>query len=77
VGVDRGAILSRSGDEAPGHPGDSLGHRVPESAGFSLSSTPTGRHEEGGKERNMGILWIILIVVLVLALLGFFSRGYW
>jgi hypothetical protein len=25
----------------------------------------------------MGILWIILIVVLVLALLGFFSRGYW
>jgi flagellar basal body-associated protein FliL len=26
---------------------------------------------------SMGILWIILIVVLVLALLGFFSRGYW
>jgi len=25
----------------------------------------------------MGILWIILIVVLVLALLGFFSRGRW
>jgi len=25
----------------------------------------------------MGLLWIILIVVLVLALLGFFSRGYW
>ena len=25
----------------------------------------------------MSILWIILIVVLVLALLGFFSRGYW
>jgi hypothetical protein len=25
----------------------------------------------------MGILWIILIVILVLALLGFFSRGYW
>jgi hypothetical protein len=24
----------------------------------------------------MSILWIILIVVLVLALLGFFSRGY-
>jgi len=23
----------------------------------------------------MGILWIILIVILVLALLGFFSRG--
>jgi hypothetical protein len=26
---------------------------------------------------RMGILWIILIVILVLALLGFFSRGYW
>jgi flagellar basal body-associated protein FliL len=26
---------------------------------------------------RMSILWIILIVVLVLALLGFFSRGYW
>jgi len=24
----------------------------------------------------VGILWIILIVILVLALLGFFSRGY-
>jgi hypothetical protein len=26
---------------------------------------------------GMSILWIILIVVLVLALLGFFSRGMW
>jgi flagellar basal body-associated protein FliL len=26
---------------------------------------------------HMSILWIILIVILVLALLGFFSRGYW
>jgi flagellar basal body-associated protein FliL len=25
----------------------------------------------------MSILWIILIVILVLALLGFFSRGRW
>jgi len=25
----------------------------------------------------MGLLWIILIVTLVLALLGFFSRGVW
>jgi hypothetical protein len=29
------------------------------------------------KEAFLSILWIILIVVLVLALLGFFSRGYW
>jgi hypothetical protein len=25
----------------------------------------------------LSVLWIILIVILVLALLGFFSRGYW
>jgi len=25
----------------------------------------------------VGILWIILIVIVVLALLGFFSRGRW
>jgi len=25
----------------------------------------------------LSILWIVLIVILVLALLGFFSRGYW
>jgi flagellar basal body-associated protein FliL len=30
-----------------------------------------------GGRKSMGILWIILIVILVLALLGFFSRGYW
>ena len=27
------------------------------------------------KEHRMSLLWIILIVVLVLALLGFFGRG--
>jgi hypothetical protein len=27
------------------------------------------------KDRTMSLLWIILIVVLVLALLGFFGRG--
>jgi len=26
---------------------------------------------------RMSILWIILIVILVLALMGFFSRGRW
>ena len=31
---------------------------------------------KGGSNR-MSILWIILIVILVLALLGFFSRGRW
>ena len=32
---------------------------------------------KGRLAKSMSILWIILIVVLVLALLGFFSRGYW
>ena len=27
------------------------------------------------KEKRMSILWIILIVILVLAVLGFFGRG--
>jgi flagellar basal body-associated protein FliL len=35
--------------------------------------TPDVRREA----KRVSILWIILIVVLVLALLGFFSRGYW
>jgi LPXTG-motif cell wall-anchored protein len=30
-----------------------------------------------GEEATMSLLWIILIVVLVLALLGFFGRSYW
>ena len=33
------------------------------------------RNDEGGL--NLGILWIILIVILILALLGFFTRGRW
>jgi flagellar basal body-associated protein FliL len=35
--------------------------------------TPT---TEGGM-KSVSILWIILIIVLVLLLLGFFSRGRW
>jgi hypothetical protein len=30
--------------------------------------------DQGGR---VNILWIILIVILILALLGFFSRGRW
>jgi hypothetical protein len=36
-----------------------------------------GRQQAREARLSMSILWIILIVVLVLALLGFFSRGYW
>jgi hypothetical protein len=28
-------------------------------------------------ERLMGLLWIVLVVIVVLALLGFFSRSAW
>jgi hypothetical protein len=51
---------------------------APRKRGFSLSSGGNQlagrRQKEGGR---MSILWIILIVILVLALLGFFSRGRW
>jgi flagellar basal body-associated protein FliL len=40
-------------------------------------SMGAGRAPKRGTEAYMSILWIILIVVLVLALLGFFSRGAW
>jgi len=39
--------------------------------GISCSS-----HYKGGDPR-VSLLWIILIVVLVLLVLGFFSRGRW
>ena len=46
---------------------------------FRQGQTTGGRTQnvEGGAFFRMSILWIILIVVLVLALLGFFSRGAW
>jgi flagellar basal body-associated protein FliL len=34
-------------------------------------------NDAGRRCLHMGILWIILIIILVLALLGFFSRGRW
>jgi hypothetical protein len=37
----------------------------------------TSRSTLKGRKERMSILWIILIVILVLALLGFFSRGRW
>jgi flagellar basal body-associated protein FliL len=47
---------------------------------FTLSlhgdQTDSGPQSKGGFAQ-VSILWIILIVILVLALLGFFSRGYW
>jgi hypothetical protein len=54
---------------------------VPEIDGFPLSLCGDSFRQVDnnckGGTKSMGILWIILIVILVLALLGFFSRGYW
>jgi hypothetical protein len=64
-----------------GHSGDPSG-RVTRREVFSLipgGITPcrsTNRDHKEARNR-MSILWIILIVILVLALLGFFSRGRW
>ena len=41
---------------------------------FSHRPSRFGSQRKGGA---VSILWIILIVILVLALLGFFSRGRW
>jgi flagellar basal body-associated protein FliL len=35
------------------------------------------RGESANEGRVVNLLWIILIIVLVLALLGFFGRGRW
>jgi flagellar basal body-associated protein FliL len=37
----------------------------------------TPRQGPTTKGESVSLLWIILIVILVLALLGFFSRGRW
>jgi flagellar basal body-associated protein FliL len=48
-------------------------------ASFGVGARNRKRHVylDTYKEASLSILWIILIVVLVLALLGFFSRGAW
>ena len=43
----------------------------------SKFSGETPGHTEKGGAVYMSLLWIILIVVLVLLLLGFFTRGRW
>jgi flagellar basal body-associated protein FliL len=40
-------------------------------------SVQVANHTKREARNRMSILWIILIVILVLALLGFFSRGRW
>jgi hypothetical protein len=42
-----------------------------------VSPSRVWRKLDGTKGGVMSILWIILITVLILALLGFFSRSYW
>ena len=56
---------------------------VPMGPGFSLYldgkqfTQVDNRKPRREASNRMSILWIILIVILVLALLGFFSRGRW
>jgi flagellar basal body-associated protein FliL len=55
---------------------------VPLQLGFPFDQdgqNSAGRQRNTRREASnrMSILWIILIVILVLALLGFFSRGRW
>jgi hypothetical protein len=42
-----------------------------------LEPVVEGRRRRPKEVTALSILWIILIIVLVLALLGFFSRGRW
>jgi hypothetical protein len=46
-------------------------------AGVSGGSAPGNSAPANGRRPGVSILWIILIVILILALLGFFSRGRW
>jgi len=43
---------------------------------LSFSAGGEVRRSQKGVSAEVSILWIILIVVLVLVLLGFFSRGW-
>jgi hypothetical protein len=76
-------MLGRSWVEpvTEGHRGGPVGHRVPGPSRLPFSSCGDLLRQVDNESRearqSMSILWIILIVVLVLALLGFFSRGYW
>jgi hypothetical protein len=53
-----------------------VGNQTPNPLTVVLSSTlrTASSDNEGG---SVSLLWIILIVILVLALLGFFTRGRW
>jgi hypothetical protein len=53
-----------------------VGNQSPNPLTAVVRSTPdtASSDNEGG---CVSLLWIILIVILVLALLGFFSRGRW
>ncbi|OLD99737.1 MAG: hypothetical protein AUG91_06035 [Actinobacteria bacterium 13_1_20CM_4_69_9] len=66
------ASIGLSSLDYPRSPGRT-GRRRPRNR-FPVYIVEGARIREGGNA--LGILWIILIVVLVLALLGFFARGF-
>jgi hypothetical protein len=53
-----------------------MGNQIPNLLTAVLRSTlrTASNDKEGG---SVSLLWIILIVILVLALMGFFTRGRW
>jgi hypothetical protein len=65
----------------PPLPGDASGHVTVPGVLSLIPGGITPRRSTIDTKREarnrMSILWIILIVILVLALLGFFSRGRW
>lgn len=61
----------------PGHGPGLRGLRAGRYNGTRCFCPPRRRGDSSPKGGSLSILWIILIVILVLALLGFFSRGYW
>jgi hypothetical protein len=45
--------------------------------GSSVVGETAQTSDQGKGGKRVDLLWIILIVILVLALLGFFTRGRW
>ena len=78
-GLDISRLLCRLVDDFPSgfqgvfQEGVTRGGLLPLFVGGEMFSAGTNDWEAN----HVNILWIILIVILVLALLGFFSRGRW
>jgi hypothetical protein len=73
---------TRGAESVPIRPQGRDPRRAAPASPFGVLQPPSRKRPHGYCERRkevgrVDLLWIILIVILVLALLGFFSRGYW